>query len=154
MKWISNISAGLFEPKRNITPGENLFFKLFELFILFYTVKFSFEWAHYTQFRNVEVVLPLGVANYIDVSIFFDNYLSFLIAISILILAVVAFFRKGPNWLYMVVMLLFHLLYVIRFSQGEIPHSQNLIGMSLLCFAIGLIWYPDKKRCPALLSAP
>lgn len=151
MKWIYPLAAGLFEPKRDITPGEKLFFKLFELFILCYTVKFSFEWAHYTQFRNVEVVLPLGIANYIDVSVFFDHYLSYLIAVSILILAVVAFFRKGPNWLYMFVMLLFHLQYVIRFSQGEIPHSQNLIGLSLLCFAIGLIWYPDKKTMPRFI---
>lgn len=151
MSWIYHLASGLFEPKREITPGESLFFKLFEIFILWYTVTFSFEWAHYIQFRNVEVVLPLGVAKYIDVSLYFDNYLAFLIAGSILIFAVVAFFRKGPNWLYMIVMLLFHLLYVIRFSQGEIPHSQNLIGMSLLCFAIGLIWYPDKKTMPRFI---
>lgn len=151
MSWIYHLASGLFEPKREITTGESLFFKLFELFILCYTVKFSFEWAHYTHFHNLDVVLPLGVANYIDVSLFFDNYLSYLIAVTILIFAIVAFFRKGPNWLYMVVILLFHLLYVIRFSQGEIPHSQNLIGMSLLCFAIGLIWYPDKKTRPRFI---
>ena len=136
MNWVTHIATGLFEPKREISPGELLFFKLFELFVLFYTIKFSFEWAHYSQFRNEEVVLPLGVANYIDVSLFFHNYFAFVIAIAILILVVFAFFRKGPNWLYMAAMLLFHLQYVIRFSQGEIPHSQNLIGMSLLCFAI------------------
>lgn len=151
MNWINHIAHGLFEPKRETTPGELLFFKLFELFILFYTIKFSFEWAHYSQLRNVDVVLPLGVANYLDVSLFFDNYLSYLIAITIFIFVLLAFFRKGPKWLYMVVMLLFHLLYVIRFSQGEIPHSQNLIGMSLLCFAIGLIWYPDKKTMPRFI---
>lgn len=151
MNWVNNIAAGLFEPNREISPGETLFFKLFEFFILFYTLKFSFEWAHYIQFRNVEVVLPLGVANYIDVSLFFDNYLSYLIAVSILIFAVVAFLRKGPRWLYMLVVVLFHLLYVTRFSQGEISHSQNLIGMALLCYAIGLIWYPNKKTMPRFI---
>jgi len=151
MNWTFPLASGLFEPKRDSSPGETLFFKLFEIFILCYTIKFSFEWAHYTQLRNVDVVLPLGVANYFDVSLFFDHYLSYLIAGSILIISIIAFFRKGPNWLYMVVMLLFHLLYVIRFSQGEIPHSQNLIGMSLLCFAIGLIWYPDKKYQPRFI---
>ena len=151
MKWISHIASGLFEPDREVSPGENLFFKLFEIFILFYTVKFSFEWAHYSQLRNVDVVLPLGIANYIDVSLFFDHHLSYLIAITVVILCLFAFFRKGPNWLCMVAMVLFHLLYVVRFSQGEIPHSQNLIGMSLLCFAVGLIWYPDKKSMPRFI---
>ncbi len=151
MNWVYPIAKGLFEPDRDISPGENLFFKLFELFILCYTIKFCFEWAHYTQIRNVDVVLPLGVANYIDVSLFFDNYLSYLIAVSILLFSVMAFFRKGPNWHYIVVILLFHLLYVIRFSQGEIPHSQNLIGLSLLCFAVGLVWYPDNKTMPRFI---
>jgi len=48
----------------------------------------------------------------------------------------------------MVVMVLLHIQYVARFSQGEIPHSQNLIGMSVLCFAIGAWFFPDKKQMP------
>ena len=151
---IVHIGEGLFEPERESSPGELLFFKFFELFVLSYTVKFSFEWAAYTQLRNSEVVLPLGVANYLDVSLFFDHYLSYVIAALITILIVPAFFRIGSKWFYTVVMLLFHLLYVIRFSQGEIPHSQNLIGMSVFCFALGTLLIPDSgKRARFVIGA-
>ncbi len=149
-----HIGNGLFEPERETSPGELLFFKGFELFVLIYTVKFSFEWAAYTQLRNSEVVLPLGIANYIDVSLFFDHYLSFLLAVLITVLIILAFFRIGTKWLYMIVLILFHLLYVIRFSQGEIPHSQNLIGMSVFCFALGTLFIQKPgKRARFIMGA-
>ncbi len=147
-KWYENIGRNLFEPDRSITPGELIFFKLFELFVAGYTIRFVWEWALYTQIRNVEVVLPLGIANYLDVSIFFTHHLSLILAGITTILIFFCFLRTGPKWLYMVVLLLFHLLYVIRFSQGEIPHSQNLIGMSVFCFAIGAWFFPGKERMP------
>ena len=151
---VDHIGAGLFEPERETGPGELLFFKFFELFVLIYTVKFSFEWAAYTQLRNSEVVLPLGVANYLDVSLFFNHHLSTLIAVIITILIVLAFFRIGSKWFYAIILLLFHLLYVIRFSQGEIPHSQNLIGMSVFCFALGTLLIPETgKRARFIIGA-
>lgn len=148
MKWYQKIGFQLFEPDREQTAGELVFFKFFEAFVVFYSIKFVWEWGIYSQLRNFEVVLPLGVANYIDVSFFFDYNLALLNASIITLLIIIAFFRIGPKWLYMVVMLLFHLQYVIRFSQGEIPHSQNLIGMSVLCFAVGAIFFSDKKSMP------
>jgi hypothetical protein len=148
MKWYHKIGAELFEPDREQTPGELIFFKLFEAFIVFYTIKFVWEWGIYSQIRNMEVVLPLGVANYFDVSLFFDYNLALINASLITLLIVIAFFRMGPRWLYMVIILLFHLQYVIRFSQGEIPHSQNLIGMSVFCFAVGAMFFPGQKQMP------
>lgn len=148
VKWGVNIGRQLFEPERKVTVGELLFFKLFELFIIVYTIKFSWEWALYTQLRNVEVVLPLGLANYLDVSLFFDHQLTLIIAGCITLLVLLAWFRVGPKWLYAIAMFLFHLLHVIRFSQGEIPHSQNLIGMSLFSLAIGAIFFPQKEKMP------
>ena len=57
---------------------------------------------------------------------------------------IAAFFRKGPNWLYMFVFILLHIQYVARFSIGEIPHSANLPGMALFSFAVGMIFFKDK----------
>jgi hypothetical protein len=148
MKWYEHIGRELFEPERDQSPGELLFFKFFELFILFYTIRFSWEWGIYTQTRNTEVVLPLGLANYLDVSLFFDHNLALINAALISALLLLCFFRAGPKWLYMVVMVLFHMQYVIRYSQGEIPHSQNLVGMSVLCFAIGAWFFPGNKQMP------
>ena len=146
MKWVIHIGRQLFEPERKVTIGELLFFKLFELFVIGYTIKFSWEWGFYTQLRNVEVVLPLGIANYIDVSLFFDHHLTLVLAALITLLVILAWLRMGPRWLYAVAMILFHLQHVIRFSQGEIPHSQNLIGMSVFCLAIGALFFPQREK--------
>jgi hypothetical protein len=148
VKWHQKIAAQLFEPERRQTAGELIFFKIFEAFVVFYTIKFAWEWGVYTQLRNVEVVLPLGIANYIDVSLLFDYNLALINASIITLLITIAYLRMGPKWLYMVIVLLFHLQYVTRFSQGEIPHSQNLIGMSVLCLAVGAIFFSDKKSMP------
>lgn len=148
MKWYEKIGNQLFEPSRKITPGELLFFKVFELFILFYTVKYAWNWGIYAELRNTEVILPLGLANYIDVSLFFENYASLIVAGLITLFSVLAFFRKGPKWSYLVVIVLLHLQYVIRFSQGEIPHSSNLIGMAVFCFALGALFFPGKDKMP------
>lgn len=148
MKWYENIAAELFEPDRSVTPGELIFFKFFECFVAAYVIHYMWDWAIYTQLRNSVVVLPLGIANYIDVSVFFDHYLAPALAAVTTLLTIAAFLRKGPRWLYLAVLVLFHLLYVIRFSQGEIPHSQNLIGMAVFSFAVGLMLFPGKERLP------
>ncbi|NBC64272.1 MAG: hypothetical protein GVY07_01245 [Bacteroidetes bacterium] len=148
MSWTKKLADQLFEPGRDQTPGEVIFFKVFELFVLYYTIQFAWDWGIYTETRNNEVVLPLGIAKYIDISIFFSSYFAIINAVFITILGVASYFRLGFKWQYMVVMILLHFQYVARFSQGEIPHSQNLIGMSVLCFAIGAIFFPDKKQMP------
>lgn len=148
MKWYEKIGHQLFEPNRPLSSGEQIFFKIFELFILIYTIKYAWEWGVYTQLRNTEVVLPLGIANYIDISILFKWNLALINAAVITLLSSIAFTRMGYKWFYLVVIVLLHIQYVARFSQGEIPHSMNLIGMSVLCFAVGAIWFPDKKQMP------
>jgi hypothetical protein len=147
-KIAQHIGDQLFEPYRDQTPGEVIFFKFFELFVVVYTIRFMWEWGFYTQLRNVEVVLPLGLANYFNAAWLFDYNLALINASVVTVLIAVAFFRKGPKWLYMAVMLLFHIQYVVRFSQGEIPHSQNLIGMSVFCFAVGAWFFPGQKEMP------
>lgn len=148
MKWYEKIGAELFDPGRSTSPGELLFFKIFELFIIFYVIKYAWDWGFYAELRNSEVVLPLGLANYLDVSFFFQNGLALIVAGLITICTVLAFFRKGSKWMYLVVIILLHLQYVIRFSQGEIPHSSNLIGMAVFCFAIGALFFPGRERMP------
>lgn len=148
MKWYEKIGHELFEPKRPVTPGELVFFKLFELFIAVYTIKYAWEWGIYSQLRNSEVVLSLGAANYIDVSFFFDHQFALVVAGLISVGTILAYFRKGSKWVYLVVMFLLHLQYVTRFSQGEIPHSSNLIGMAVFCFAMGAIFFPGKSKMP------
>jgi hypothetical protein len=105
-----------------------------------YVIKYAWQWGYY-MLRNSEVVLPLGMANYIDISFLFSNSLSLINAGIITAIVIVSFFRWGFRWQYLLAMVLFHLQYVGRYSQGEIPHSANLIGLSLLAFAAGFLFF-------------
>ncbi|MEX2601552.1 MAG: hypothetical protein WD355_07895 [Balneolaceae bacterium] len=146
MKTILNrIGLELFEPKRPVTNGEFLFHKLFELFIMFHVVSLSWKWASYTL-RNSEVVLQLGLANYLDVSYLFGNSLPLILAGLITLLTILSYFRIGFRWQYLFLLLLFHLQHVTRFSQGEIPHSANLIGMTLLCYGLGVLFFEQADK--------
>lgn len=148
MKFTDRLKNELFDPGRDVTAGEMLHFKLFELFIVVYVILYSWSWGLYTQRFNEEVVLPLGLANYIDISLFFDHNLAIIIAAVISVMVLATFFRIGNRWFYLIVLMLFHLQYVIRYSQGEIPHSQNLVGLGVLILAVGSVFYPGGKFLP------
>jgi len=90
----------------------------------------------------------LGLANYINVYLFFDHNIPLIIAGLITLISIFAYLRKGPKWLYATIFLLLHLQYVIRYSQGEIPHSQNMIGLSVFCLAVGAVFFNQKKQMP------
>jgi len=145
MAFVNRISTELFTPDKKETPGEVLFFRVFEAFIIAYVIKLSWQWGTY-MVRNSEVVLPLGVANYIDISFMFSHSLSLINAGIITGIILLSFFRWGSKWQYFITVLLFHLQFVARFSQGEIPHSANLIGMSLLCISLGFILFDSTVK--------
>lgn len=142
---VQALGTRLFETDRPFLPGELLFYKLFELFIMFWVVRLSWEWAHYTL-RNSDVVLPLGLANYLDVSVMFGNPLPYMLAALITLLTLLSYFRIGFRWQYLVVLLLLHTLHVTRYSQGEIPHSPNLIGMTLLSFSLAVLFFDKPEQ--------
>ena len=145
MAFVNRISTELFTPDKKETPGEVLFFRVFEAFIIAYVIKFSWQWGTY-MIRNSEVVMPLGIANYVDISFMFSHSLSLINAGLITLIAVISFFRWGSKWQYFVTVLLFHLQFVARFSQGKLPHGANLIGLSLLCISIGFIFFSESKK--------
>lgn len=124
--------------------GTKLQLRAFELFTVIFTLKYVWTWAFYVP-RLSDVVLPLGIANYVDISVFFGD-LATINAIIITTCCIIPFFIKKGRWLYAVAFLLFHLQYVVRFSQGEIPHSANVIGFSLLGLGLGEIFFRDIKK--------
>lgn len=148
MKFLTSLKSGLFEPERMVTPGELVFFKFFELFVLLYSIWFSWKWARYIALRNMDVIRPLGYANYIDISLFFGNQTPSLIAGILTIFIICAYLRAGSRWFYLIAFLLLQLLHFIRFSQGEIPHSHTFIGISLLCLGIGSLAFGGSKDMP------
>jgi len=146
MRILDTIQRNLFEPEKELHGSHYIFFKIFELFIASQAIYLVWYWGFYTL-KITDVVLPLGLANYIDISFMHGNNLALWNAGIISALIIFAFFRSGSKWFYGIAFLLLHIQYVARFSIGEIPHSANLIGFSVLCFAIGLICFeePDKR---------
>lgn len=141
---LDTLRKNLFEYPEETREARLLFFKLFELFIVIETIHLSWYWGLYTL-KIIDVVLPLGIANYIDISFMHGNNLPVWNAIIITVLAVLSYFRVTGRWGYAVIIVLFHIQYVARFSIGEIPHSANLIGLSVLSFAVGNLFFTKSE---------
>lgn len=138
-----NLYHNLFDFDREETAGEVIFFRLFELFVGYFTIRLAWDWGHYIT-RISDVVLPLGIANYIDVSFMFGNSLPLVNAGLIAALVVVGFFRWS-RYAYLGAFLLLHVQFATRFTLGEIPHSSNVLGMTLLGLALALVFFDDGR---------
>lgn len=126
-RWLSE---QVFDFDRAETPGELVFFKVFELFLLYAAIASAWEWGLYLE-RIEEVVLPVGIARHLDVSIMFGRWQGPLVALLVSGAALVGFFRASRfAWLVALGLLMWS--YAARFCLGQIPHSANLIGMIIL----------------------
>lgn len=143
MSLISTLSQELFDYDREETTGEIVFFKLFELFIGVSAIHMAWDWGLYIL-RISDIVLPLGIANYIDVSFLFGNGLSLGVAGLVTLFVALGFFRVH-NYAYLIAFLFLHLQFAARYTLGEIPHSSNVVGMTLLGFATAMILFENAK---------
>jgi hypothetical protein len=132
-----NLWHNLFGFEEEETAGDLLFFWLFELFIVGSTVSYAWHWAQYIPSIS-GVALPLGVANYIDVSFMFNSILPYVNLGLITTFALLGLLRVH-RYAYMAAFLLLHLQFVARYVLGAIPHSSNVLGMAVLGFALALI---------------
>jgi len=141
MKTLSNL---IFEWERTETKGQYLFFRLVEV-ILLYQIMFNvWNWAFYIRDLS-DVILPLGIANYFDVSLLFGTPIPLINAAIITLLLLTGFFRKW-RFAYLLTIFFFHLQYASRFSQGEISHGSNLAGTILLCIGISFAFIKDQEK--------
>ncbi len=138
---MTRILDGLFGFDREETLGEVLFFRIFELIMLYCVLLFAWKWGFYIQ-RIGDVILPLGISNYIDVSFMFKGGIAFWNAGLITIFATLGLLRLW-RYAYPVTLLLLHLQYVSRFSLGEISHGANVIGIALLALALGAVAFAE-----------
>ena len=130
------------------TTGEKLHFKFLELYLISHVIWSVWYWVEFIP-RISDIVLPLGLANYIDISFMFDHSWSAINASIISILSILAFTRRTPKWTYFVILFLMHIQYISRFSLGEISHASNMTGMTLLVFALGMVIFQnstDRRR--------
>lgn len=131
----------LFDFERPQTKGELIFFKLFELFILWGAVGLAWSWGSYIL-QISDVILPLGIARYVDVGFMLNNQLPIVNATLITTLMLLGFFRFS-RYAYVAAFLLLHLQYAARYSLGAIPHSSNMLGMTLLGLSIAMLLFSD-----------
>ncbi len=126
------------------TKGEIVFFKIFELFVIFAIMHLAWKWGAYIP-RISDVVLPLGIAQYVDITFMFGNTAGLVNAGLITTLLLIGYFRIS-RFAYFAGFLLVHLQYAARFSLGEIPHSSNMITMALLALGLAMLAFTDASH--------
>lgn len=137
---IDTLRRNLFEKPEVVSGTHLLVFKILELFVVAKTIELAWFWGIYTL-RIADVVVTLGIANHIDISFMHGNNLPVYNALLITVLCIITYFRIGSKYQYLLVMILLHIQYVARYTLGEIPHSANLIGLSIFAFALGQIFF-------------
>ncbi len=137
MKLLQN----LFDFERRETAGEILFYRFFELFMGYQVLKYAWIWGK-DMLLQQEVILPLGIANLIDVSFLFNHSLS-LVNAALISLLFVAGYLRWTRWGYMGALLLLHLQYAARFSLGEISHGSNFVGTALLAMGVATLVFRE-----------
>jgi hypothetical protein len=133
----------LFQFDREETRGDYLLVKFIELVMVYQVLLYAWSWASYMPLLN-EVILPLGIANYVDVSFMFQSSFAYFNAILISVFLFIGLLDKW-RFSYLIALLFLHLHYVSRYSQGEISHGSNLTAMVLLSFALAAIFFRDKS---------
>lgn len=136
--------AELFDLEHQATAGEIIFYRFFELVVVLWTITFAWRWGLYLS-RIADVVLPLGIARYLDVSFMFDHNLGVVNA-ALMTLAMMLGYLRLWRHAYLVGLLLFHLQYVSRYSQGEISHGSNVVGMALLAIAAAMLVFKSQTE--------
>jgi len=116
------------------TALDVLFFKIVETYVVYRALEYCWQWGLFIQDIG-DVVLPLGIANYLDVRFMFENGVSTAVAGLASVLILCGFLRYG-RYSYLLGFALFHLLFAARFCLGEIPHSSNFVGLAILLFGI------------------
>ncbi|MDX1671059.1 MAG: hypothetical protein R3211_01865 [Balneolaceae bacterium] len=142
---IKRFFNNLFRLDAEETKGEYLFHRIFETIVIYQVIYYAWTWGVYLP-RLGEMILPLGIANYLDVSFMFSPSFAYANALLITLFAVIGYIRKW-RYSYLAAVLLMHLHYAARFSQGEISHGSNFTGLALLVFALAFAFFKeDAKR--------
>ena len=139
-----NLTSHLYGFGETDTTGQRVVRKVFELFIVIATCYLAWYWGLYTL-RISDVVLPLGIARYIDISFMHGNLLPLWNAGLISALVIFGFMGWG-KYSYSAAFGFLLLQYAARFSLGEIPHSANLVGMGLLGYALARVCFDDARE--------
>ena len=138
----ASLAQNLFPFERTTTPGERVFFRLFEALVALFAIQLAWDWSPYIQ-RIEAVVKPVGLANYVDVSPLFNGHASYILSGVLVVGLLGGVLRRSP-YAYGIAMLAFHLLYVARFSLGKAAHGSQYVGMAVLALTVGTALFRDR----------
>lgn len=141
-RFVNTLSHELFD--RPDTRGDRLYVRIVEFVLIAFTLRFCWEWGFYIQRNITDVLLPLGIAQYIDVSFMFEHYVAVGNAALVTLFLGLGFFRWWRP-AYAIAIALFHLQYVARYCLGEISHGSNLVGMGILGLALAALLFSSER---------
>lgn len=145
MRFFDSLLKQLFGSDAVPTAGDKVFFKIIEGYIVYHVIRLAWSSALYTL-KIEHPVQPLGIAHYLDTTFMYGTSWPIVLAGVMTVACILAFFRKGPKWLYMLAFGLLHMIFVSRYSLGKMPHGYNFIGMSLLALSLALLLCKDIKH--------
>jgi hypothetical protein len=131
----------LFGFERRASAGERVHLRCFELCVLAWALYYVWKWAAEIP-RMRDIVLPMGVANWLDVSFMFAVAPARANAVLCTILLLLGALRAWRP-AYALGLLLMHLQYAARDVLGEISHGSNLVGTALVGMALGALLETD-----------
>lgn len=129
------LSQNLFPFERPLTRGEQLHFRLFELLIALSSLRLAWQWSDYVQ-RLDRVIKPQGIGQYFDVTQLLGSQAVYVLTGVLALCLVLGMTRRSP-FAYGAALLIVHVLYVTRHSQGKASHIAHCIGQSLLALTLG-----------------
>ena len=141
---IEKLLKNLFDFEREETAGEILIYRFFELVVVYWTINYAWRWGPYLS-RLKDTVLPLGIAEYVDITFMFNHPLGIINAVLMTVLVLMGFFRIW-RYAYLATLLVFHLHYVARFSQGEISHGSNMVGTIIFALAVATLVFEHRRE--------
>ena len=90
------ISNNLYGGTEELSKAQNIYFKVFEFFVLYNVIYLAWYWGLYTL-KITDVVLPLGIATMIDISFMHGNNLPLINAGLITLVMIAAFLEKDQT---------------------------------------------------------
>ncbi|MCK6541807.1 hypothetical protein L6Q79_03880 [bacterium] len=132
---MNQLSALLFQSWYASDNDEKFHFRLFEFFVLSGSIYYAWSWADYIR-QISDNIHPLGIAQHVPIDFMYGNMIPHLFAIVITTLAFLIFLGRAHRYAHAIILVLLHLLLVARDAMGEIGHSANFIGLSVLALAV------------------
>ncbi len=137
------LARNLFHTDQSDSTGARWHYKLLEIMVLYQTLRLCWSWV--SEIRQLgTVVRPVGLAHYFDVSFMFDGPFALITAGLVTFFVLRGLFVKGRSkgYSYLAALLLFHLQYAARFSQGKIEHGSTFTGIALLALGLAAAAHP------------